>query len=53
MKKNVIKITLDVLMATVTILMYNAKVLTLGFHEIGGLILIGAFLIHIALSPNG
>lgn len=52
MKKNTIKIILDVILAAVMILMYNAKVLTLSFHEIGGLILIGAFLIHICLSPK-
>lgn len=52
MKKNIIKIILDVILAAALILMYNANVLTLGFHEIGGLILIGAFFIHIALSPK-
>lgn len=45
-KINLIKISLDVVMAVILILMYNSKVVSLNFHEIGGLFVCGLFLIH-------
>ncbi len=49
-KKTIIKIVLDVLMMIVLALMYSKRALGMGFHEIGGLILIGVFLIHKGLN---
>lgn len=45
-KINLIKISLDVVMAVILFLMYNSKVVSLNFHEIGGLFVCGLFLIH-------
>lgn len=50
MNKNVLKISLDVIMALLLILMYNKMAISLSFHELGGLILFGLFLIHKALD---
>lgn len=46
-KKNIIKIALDILMAIVFALLFNAKVITgLSFHEIAGLAIGLTFIIH-------
>lgn len=44
------KLLLDVAMITVLSLMYNHHALGMTFHEVGGLILIGVFVIHILLN---
>jgi hypothetical protein len=49
-KKNIVKIALDTVMILLLILMYNAKVISITFHELGGLIVCGLFLIHKALN---
>lgn len=49
-KKTVVKILLDIVMLTVTALMYSSHALGMAFHEFGGLALIGAFLIHKGLN---
>lgn len=50
MKKNIIRIALDIVMIILLILMYNAKVISITFHELGGLIVCGLFLVHKALN---
>jgi hypothetical protein len=45
-----IKIALDVLMAVVFILLMDAKVISMAFHEIAGLAIGGVFLIHKLLN---
>lgn len=52
MKKKVVKICLDVIMAVVLLLMYRKNVLGLRFHEVGGLLLCGLFLIHTLLNSK-
>lgn len=49
-KKTIIKITLDTVMLIVLALMYKKSALGLAFHEIGGLAVIGAFVIHKLLN---
>ena len=49
-KKTIIKISLDAVMAIILVLMYNSHAITLGFHELAGLILAGMFIIHCALN---
>ena len=49
-KKTIVKIVLDVVMVVVLALMYSKNALGLSFHEIGGLAVIGAFLIHNLLN---
>jgi len=49
-KKNAIKISLDVVMFLLLILMYNSTAFGLGFHEIGGLAVCGLSLVHKALN---
>ena len=50
MKKNIVKIVLDVIMLLLLFLMYQKQVISLNFHEIGGLAVCGLFLIHKALN---
>lgn len=50
MKKNFIKIILDILMFVLLILMFNKNVISMSFHEVGGLIVCGLFLIHMGLN---
>lgn len=51
MKKNIVKIALDILLAVVFVLLFNTRVLTgMSFHEIAGLSIGLAFLIHKALN---
>ena len=45
-KKRVLKLVLDAVMLVLLVLMYRKQVISLSFHEIGGLALIGLFLIH-------
>lgn len=49
-KKNVLKIILDFCMVIVLALMYSKRAVNMEFHEIGGLILLGVFLIHILIN---
>lgn len=42
----VLKLLLDAIMLVLLVLMYQKRVISLAFHEIGGLALIGAFAIH-------
>ena len=46
MKKNRFKIILDIIMAIMLFSMYNKKTVSMEYHEIGGLFLIGLFIIH-------
>jgi len=41
-----LKLVLDAIMLVLLVLMYNKQVISMGFHEIGGLALIGLFVIH-------
>ena len=49
-KKSVIKIGLDIVMAVLLIIMYNKMVISMTFHEVGGLAVCGLFLIHKILN---
>lgn len=44
--KRLLKLTLDAIMLILLVLMYKKQVISLAFHEIGGLALIGLFVIH-------
>lgn len=48
--KNVIKIILDIIMSALLVLMFNKNVISLDFHEIGGLFLCCFILIHKLLN---
>lgn len=50
MKKNIIKIILDVGMAVLLFLMYRSRAISLTFHEAGGLAVCGLFVIHKLLN---
>lgn len=45
-KTRALKLVLDAVMLVLLVLMYNKQVISLSFHEIGGLALIGLFVIH-------
>jgi len=45
-KKNLVRIILDSVMIVLLVLMYQARVVSLSFHEIGGLAACGLFVIH-------
>lgn len=49
-KKNRLKLLLDSVMIIVLVLMYNHNALGMTFHEVGGLLLIGVFVIHVLLN---
>jgi hypothetical protein len=49
-RKTVVKVILDFIMELLLVLMYQKKVISLDFHEIGGLSLFGLFLIHKLLN---
>ena len=49
-KKTIVKVVLDIAMIIVLSLMYSKQALGMTFHEVGGLALIGAFLIHKGLN---
>lgn len=44
--KRLLKLALDAIMLVLLVLMYKKQVISLAFHEIGGLALIGLFVIH-------
>lgn len=48
--KTKVKISLDVVMFLILIVMYNSKVISLNFHEIAGLGVFSLFLIHCMLN---
>lgn len=45
-QSRILKLILDTIMLVLLVLMYKKQVISIGFHEIGGLALIGLFLIH-------
>ncbi len=47
---NIIKIVLDIIMSVLLVLMFNKNVISMEFHEIGGLIVCCFFLIHNLLN---
>ena len=49
-KKTLWKIILDVCMLSLLVLMYQKRVISMHFHEVGGLILFGLFLFHNGLN---
>ena len=44
--KRLLKLMLDAIMLVLLVLMYRKQVISIAFHEIGGLALIGLFVIH-------
>ena len=50
MKANVLRIVLDVVMLLLLALMYRVNVVSISFHEIGGLAVCGLFVIHKGLN---
>lgn len=52
MKKNYIKIALDLFMFLFVILFYNKHTVGMNFHEIGGLIICLVFLVHIGINSR-
>lgn len=50
LRKNALKLGLDVGMAILLVLMYNKRVFGMTFHEVGGLAVCGLFLIHKLLN---
>jgi hypothetical protein len=50
MKKNIIKIALDIVMIVVLALLYNSHAAAMSFHEIAGLAVCGLFVIHCLLN---
>lgn len=48
--KNAMKILLDIIMLVLLILMFNKNVISMSFHEIGGLVVCGLFVIHMFLN---
>ena len=49
-KKTLWKILLDICMLSLLVLMYQKRVISMRFHEVGGLILFALFLLHNALN---
>ena len=49
-KKTLLRIILDVCMLSLLVLMYQKRVISMHFHEVGGLILFGLFLLHNSLN---
>ncbi len=49
-KRNYLKLALDAAMVIVLALLYRKQAISMAFHEIAGLALIGVFFIHIALN---
>jgi hypothetical protein len=45
-KKRILKLVLDAVMLILLVLMYRKQAISIAFHEIGGLALIGLFVIH-------
>ena len=52
MKKNTFKFFLDLVMSVLLVLMYKKNILTLQFHEIGGIIVCCLFIFHFAINKN-
>ncbi len=50
MKKNIVKIVLDISMFVLLLLMYRKDALGISFHEVGGLIVCGLVLVHLGLN---
>ncbi|MDR1699583.1 MAG: DUF4405 domain-containing protein, partial [Lachnoclostridium sp.] len=50
MKKNMIKMVLDIVMLGILALLFNSHVAAMAFHEIAGLSLCGLFVIHCLLN---
>ena len=50
--QRLLKLTLDTIMLILLVLMYKKQVISLAFHEIGGLALIGLFVIHHLVNAN-
>lgn len=50
MRKNILKISLDAVMAALLVLLANSHAISLVFHEIAGLFLFGLFIIHCLLN---
>lgn len=48
--KNGIKILLDLVMVILLVLMFKKNVISMSFHEIGGLVVCGLFVIHMLLN---
>jgi hypothetical protein len=52
MRKNIIKISLDIIMTVILVLLYNSHVFSIAFHEIAGLFIGGLFIIHCLLNKK-
>ena len=50
MRKNTIKMALDIIMIVILTLLYNSHVASMGFNEIAGLGILGLFIIHCLLN---
>ena len=50
MSKKMVKGLLDLVLVVLLVLLYNKNVISMAFHEVGGLILCGLFLIHKGLN---
>jgi hypothetical protein len=50
MKKNTVKIILDIIITMLFLLMYSKNAVNMRFHEVGGLIVFGLFLVHKMLN---
>ena len=50
MKKNMIKMILDIVMIVILALLYNSHVAAMSFHEVAGLGVFGLFIIHCLLN---
>jgi len=48
--KNTVKIVLDVIMAILFVLMFKKNIISLSFHEIGGLFIFVLFAVHLILN---
>lgn len=50
MKKNVLKIRLDIILLFLFVFMFNKQIFGQAFHEIGGLVLCGLLILHLLLN---
>lgn len=51
-QKRILKLTLDAVMLILLVLMYKKQVISIAFHEIGGLALIGLFIVHLLFNAK-
>jgi uncharacterized membrane protein YgcG len=51
-QKRILKLVLDAVMLILLVLMYKKQVISISFHEIGGLALIGLFIIHLLINAK-